>query len=70
MHPNERPATARDLRDLLLNVGPRTGAFSSQLALPPLPVDQPNWLDVLRQNRILVGVAGALLLVAVLMSLI
>jgi len=69
MHPNERPATARDLRDLLLNVGPRTAAFSSSLALPPLPVDQPGWLDVLRQNRVLLGAAGALLLAAVIMSL-
>lgn len=69
MHPNERPATAHDLRNMLVGTNERTPVFASSMTLPPLPIDQPDWLDVLRQNRLLLGVAATLLLVAALMSL-
>ena len=68
MHPSERPATARELRDLLSgSAAPAPRLTSSTLLVPPSE-PPPAWGEILRQNRLLVGVLGALLLVAILIS--
>lgn len=66
MHPSERPATARDLRDLLAGSTLQRAAASAPPAAPYEP--PPSWGEILHQNRLLVAVAGALLLVSVLIS--
>lgn len=68
MHPSERPATARELRDLLAGSTAPPRPASSTLLVTPMSEPQPSWGEILRQNRLLVGVAGALLLVAILIS--
>lgn len=67
MHPSERPATARELRDLLSgSVAPPR--LSSSVLTMPASEPQPGWGEILHQNRLLVGIAGALLLMAILIS--
>lgn len=70
MHPSERPATARELRDLLIGSAapPPRIATSNMLTVAP-PVPQPSWSEILHHERLLIGIAGALLLVAVVISL-
>lgn len=68
MHPSERPASARELRDLLLGSTSQPQPISSTLMTPPLPVYQPGWGEILRENRMLIGLAAVLLLVAILIS--
>jgi eukaryotic-like serine/threonine-protein kinase len=70
MHPSERPATARDFRDLLIGstAPPPRIATSSVLTTAP-PVPQPSWSEILHRERLLIGIAGALLFVAVIISL-
>jgi serine/threonine protein kinase len=67
MHPNERPATAREMRDLLIGSKPLP-----QLAHTAIPQAFPklSWRKVFYENRLLVGVAFGLLLVAMALSLI
>jgi eukaryotic-like serine/threonine-protein kinase len=69
MHPSERPATIRELREML---------FGSKPLTPELPHTtdslrwvgvSPNWTELFYRNRVLVGVAMALALIAVLISL-
>lgn len=70
MHPNERPSTAREFRDLLLG--------SEVHAYPPSPSTllQINhsslrgWGAILKENSLLVGLASALLVIAILISLV
>lgn len=64
MHPNERPSSAREFRDLLLGSKIPSGtpimmAVQSQVA----------WGIVLKQNRLLLGAASFLLLAAILLSM-
>jgi serine/threonine-protein kinase len=69
MHPSERPTTARELRDLLIGSAAPPARITSGVLMVPPALPQPSWSEILRQNRLLVGIAGALLLVAVLISL-
>ncbi len=69
MHPSERPTTARELRDLLLGSAAPQAHLTSSVLMAAAPTPQPGWGEILRQNRLLVGVAGVLLLVAVMISL-
>jgi eukaryotic-like serine/threonine-protein kinase len=70
MHPNERPSTAREFRDLLLG--------SDLRAYPPTPstllstVNSPlrGWSTILKENGLLVGLAGVLLVIALLISIV
>ena len=65
MHPNERPANAQEMRDLLFGAT----VPSNPLVRPPSSRQyQPTWDSVFRQNRALVGSAAALLLIAILVS--
>ena len=65
MHPNERPANAREMRDLL--VGSKIPATPATV---PLPLPQKGWSDILRENLVLVGAATALLVIATILSVI
>jgi serine/threonine-protein kinase len=69
MHPTERPNSARELRDLLLG-----SAVQSRLASPsgllPDPQTQPGWMELLRTNGVLIGVTAAMLLIAIVISLV
>jgi eukaryotic-like serine/threonine-protein kinase len=67
MHPNERPATAREMRELMIGSMPLPQI--SQAALPQ-PFPKLSWRKVFYQNRMLVGVAFGLLMVATVLSLI
>lgn len=66
MHPNERPTSVRELRQIL---------FGSALPTGPLPRQQgmlriePTWRELFHNNRTLVGAAGGLFVLAVLISL-
>lgn len=64
MHPSERPATAREFRDLLLGPAAPLRPISTAVALPDLRT-QPGWTEILRENLILVGAVLTLLLLAV-----
>ncbi len=66
MHPNERPATARELRNLLVGSQPLPQINQS----PPLHTHPKlSWRTVFQQNRLLIGAALALLVVAAALSL-
>jgi eukaryotic-like serine/threonine-protein kinase len=69
MHPSERPTTARELRALLVGSAAPPLRPTSTVLPPPFAEPQPGWGEILRQNRLLMGLAGALLLVAVAISL-
>lgn len=68
MHPSERPATARDLRAMLLGTAPPL-PLPTYTGLMSAPVGVP-WGDLFFQHRALVGVAALLLVAAVIISLI
>jgi hypothetical protein len=69
MHPSERPATARDFRDLLLgSTAPPARITSGALVATP-PVPQPSWGEIFHHERLLIGITGALLLVSLVISL-
>jgi serine/threonine protein kinase len=65
MHPNERPATAREMRELMVGSTPlpQIGATPHPHVLPRL-----SWSTVFYQNRALIGIALVLLLVATVLS--
>jgi serine/threonine-protein kinase len=65
MHPNERPSTAREMRDLLVGSKPLP-----QPAPTPLPSMLPklSWSKVFQQNRVLIGVVLGLLMIATVLS--
>ncbi len=69
MHPNERPSTARELRDMLLGSDLHAYPPTPSTLLSPVRRQPPSWGTVLKQNSLLIGLAGALLLVAILISL-
>jgi len=68
MHPSERPATARELRDLLLGSAVQSRITSPSVLLPDLQI-QPGWTEILRMNGLLIGAATVMLLIAVVISL-
>jgi len=69
MHPNERPNTVRDFRELLFGSKPLPMKIpqlaSETLLAEPLP---PSWRELFYANRLLVGVALALLMIAIVVS--
>jgi serine/threonine-protein kinase len=69
MHPNERPVSAREFRDLLLGSDMRVFTTPSSTFLPPLRSQQPDWGQALRENGLLIVAAALLLVVAVAVSL-
>jgi len=64
MHPNERPANASEMRDLLF--GSKIPTTSVDTTLTPV---QRSWSAAFRDNLWLVGAATALLLIATVLSL-
>ncbi len=69
MHPNERPANVREMREVLLGSAIPISRLVQQQSLGITQTDlTPSWLDVFQQNRILVGVAIALLAAATIIS--
>lgn len=68
MHPNERPSTARELRDMLLGSDMHAYPPTPSTILSPMRRPSPSWGTVLKQNSLLIGLAGALLIVAILIS--
>lgn len=67
MHPNERPSSARELRDILF--GSAAPAIPMLLQTQPAVPREQSWPAILRENGTLLGIAAALLLVAALMSI-
>lgn len=68
MHPNERPSTSRELRDMLLGSDMHAYPPTPSTILSPMHRPSPSWGTVLKQNSLLIGLAGALLIVAILIS--
>jgi len=68
MHPSERPATIRDLREMLLGSTPLS--MHPPITTGSLKMERmaPSWLDLFYANRVLVGVALALAAIAVIIS--
>lgn len=64
MHPNERPSTARELRDMLLGSELQAISTETHLIAP-----QTSWANAFRHNILLVGAATALLVIATVLSL-
>lgn len=69
MHPTERPNSARELRDLLLGSAVQARLVSPSGLLPD-PQTQPGWMELLRTNGVLIGVAAAMLVIAIVISLV
>ena len=67
---SERPATVRELREMLFGSKPLT---QQQLSMTEthrlLLAASPSWQDLFYQNRVLVGVALALAVIAIIISL-
>jgi serine/threonine-protein kinase len=66
MHPNERPQTAREMRDLLIGSKPLP-QLPHALQIQPLP--KLSWRKVFQQNQALIGVTLGLLVIATVISL-
>ncbi|MCB0046389.1 MAG: serine/threonine protein kinase [Caldilineaceae bacterium] len=71
MHPNERPANAEEMRELLLGSAmPLNRILLQQQSLGLVQaVDVQAWNKIFRQNRVLVGVVFGLLALATLISI-
>ncbi|MEZ4656408.1 MAG: serine/threonine-protein kinase [Caldilineaceae bacterium] len=65
MHPNERPASARDMREML--IGSRTPLAPVSSGVLTANV---SWWNAIQENLVLLGTAAALLLIAVILILI
>ena len=69
MHPNERPNSVRDLRELIFGSKPipqkMPQIVSETLLSEPVP---PSWRQLFYENRLLVGIALALLVIAIVVS--
>ena len=65
MHPNERPANVKEMRDMLFGSTLLTGPLPTAIMTPSW---ETSWQDIFQANRNLVGAAGLLLLIAVLIS--
>jgi serine/threonine-protein kinase len=70
MHPNERPNTAEEFRSLLLGAAQQADSLAAHFPLLPIRSPARSWGASLQENRLLIGLATALLLVAVLVSLV
>lgn len=69
MHPNERPANIRELRNMLFGSAPLPYQASPSTSLSHLHATTPSWRDVFYENRYLVMSAAGLLLLALILSL-
>lgn len=69
MHPSERPGTIRDLREMLFGSTPLSLTLPNITDSLKLDRTTTSWLQLFYANRILVGVALALAVIAVLISL-
>jgi serine/threonine-protein kinase len=67
MHPNERPGTAREMRDLLFGTA-QPQALPAALSSLPQPVDRESWGELFRRHFVLVATALALLAAAVIVT--
>jgi serine/threonine-protein kinase len=70
MHPNERPSSAREFRDMLLGSDLRVYPPTPSTMLPPVDSRLRSWGMILKENGLLVGLAGALLIIAILISIV
>ena len=70
MHPNERPGTAREFRDMLLGSDLRIYPPTPSTMLPPVDARLRGWGIILKENSLLVGLAGVLLIIAILISIV
>lgn len=68
MHPSERPATIRDLREMLLGSTPLSMPISVTTGSVRMEHTVQSWRDLFYANRVLVGVALALTAIAVIIS--
>jgi len=66
MHPTERPANAREMRDLLL--GSKQALPTLDMPLPKAP--KASWGKVLHHNRVLIGAVFVLLIIATFVSIV
>lgn len=69
MHPSERPGTIRELREMLFGSTPLSLTLPNITDSLKLDRTTTSWLQLFYANRILVGVALALAVIAVLISL-
>lgn len=67
MHPNERPGTAREMRDLLFGTAP-AAALPATLSTPPSTTNGESWGELVRKHFMLVTTALALLAAAVIVT--
>jgi serine/threonine-protein kinase len=70
MHPNERPNSVRELRELFFGSKPlpvKMPQMTSETLLSDLPPQ--SWQELFYANRLLVGVALALLVIAIVVSM-
>jgi serine/threonine protein kinase len=65
MHPNERPGSAREMRQLLFGSSIPTGPLPRTAGLPRI---EPTWREIFEENRTLAGAAAGLLLLSILVS--
>lgn len=70
MHPNERPSTAREFRDMLLGSDLRVYPPTPSTMLPSVDSRLRSWGLILKENSLLVGIATVLLIVAILISIV
>lgn len=70
MHPNERPSSAREFRDLLLGSELHAYPPSPSTLLPLNRSPLQGWGAILKENGLLVGLASVLLVIAILISLV
>jgi serine/threonine-protein kinase len=70
MHPNERPSSVREFRELLFGSKPLptkvTQVTSETLLIDPPP---PSWRELFYTHRLLLGVAFALFVIAIVVSM-
>lgn len=64
MHPNERPASARDMRDMLIGSRTPLSPVNSDVLIANV-----SWWSAIQANFVLLGTAAALLLIAVILVL-
>lgn len=70
MHPNERPGSAREFRDMLLGSDLRAYPPTPSTLLPSINKNAQGWGAVLKEYGLLLGLAGVLLIVAILISVV
>lgn len=70
MHPNERPNSAREFRDMLLGSDLRAYPPTPSTLLPEIGKSVQGWGAILKEYGLLLGLAGALLVIAILISVV